>query len=413
MQFNFIRFLVIVTILFAIDFYAWQAIKLLLRPSKSMLNGVVFVIYWAIPIIALLLFIFNSVPIQQEVYQFLRKNVFPIIMILYIAKLLIVPFVLMDDIIRLGKYVFQTKSEITDSTNKISRNEFITGLGVLLGAFFGGTLIFGILRGPYKFQIIKRNLKYKNLPEAFKGFKIVQISDYHLGSWKDETVVKKSIDLINSQKPDLILFTGDLVNDKTKEAIPYKTILNQLKAPYGVYSVLGNHDYGDYAAWNSPEEKQQNLNQLIALQKEVGWIMLNDAHTRIRKNDQSFVLAGVQNWGARGNFPKYGNLKKALEGTSDQDFIILMSHDPSHWKAEVVQHPSQVNLTLAGHTHGMQFGVDSKLIKWSPVQWMYKEWMDIYYHTPEQALYVNRGIGFIGYPGRVGIDSEITVITLG
>jgi predicted MPP superfamily phosphohydrolase len=255
-------------------------------------------------------------------------------------------------------------------------------------------------------------LSFSNLPQAFKGFKIVHISDVHSGSFQDKTAVKKGIDLINAQHPDLILFTGDLVNDRHDEMLEYMDIFSTLKAKYGVYSTLGNHDYGDYVAWPNAAAKTDNLEKLKNVHAKMGWRLLMNEHVAIEKNNDAFALLGIENWGAKGRFPKYGKMQEAYPGTEKYAFKILMSHDPSHWDAQVKTEYKDIDLMLAGHTHGMQFGLENPYFKWSPVQWMYKQWAGLY-EEGNQKLYVNRGFGFIGYPGRVGILPEITLIELG
>jgi predicted MPP superfamily phosphohydrolase len=254
-------------------------------------------------------------------------------------------------------------------------------------------------------------MKFPNLPDGFHNFRIVQISDLHLGSYLSQEPMERAVRLILEQKPDVILFTGDLVNDRHIEAVPYKDLLKRLQAPHGVFSVLGNHDYGEYYRWPHPEDKKQNLENLIQFQRDLGWNLLLNEHAYLEKDGDQLGLIGVENWSSRMSFQRYGDMKQAMHGMKELPVNILMSHDPSHWKAEVVKEYPQVDLTLSGHTHGMQFGVEIPGFKWSPVQYVYKEWADLY-ADKKQYLYVNRGLGYIGYPGRVGILPEITVIDL-
>jgi predicted MPP superfamily phosphohydrolase len=257
------------------------------------------------------------------------------------------------------------------------------------------------------------NLSLKDLPDEFKGLRIIQISDIHSGSFDDPDAVKEGVDAIMNEKPDLILFTGDLVNDRAIEIEPYLNVFNQLKAPMGVFSVLGNHDYGDYFRWPSEEDKKLNLEQLKKHHAEMGWRLLVNEHVILERNQKQIALIGIENWGARG-FTKYGDMKKAVAGleNSNVPVKILLSHDPSHWKAEVRKDYRDIALTLSGHTHGMQFGIDIPGFKWSPVQYVYKQWAGLY-QEENQYLYVNRGFGFIGYQGRLGVLPEITMIVLG
>jgi predicted MPP superfamily phosphohydrolase len=265
-------------------------------------------------------------------------------------------------------------------------------------------------RGKYNYKVLSYKLEYEDLPKAFEGFKIAQISDIHSGSFDNLKKVSYGVNLINEQQADMVLFTGDLVNNKAKEVLPWLETFKKINAPFGVYSILGNHDYGDYAAWDTPEAKKENLKELFNAQKEMGWDLLLNESRFIEKEGERIALVGVENWGS--GFKKAGDLNKALKEVSSNDFKILMTHDPSHWEAEVLTHPYKVHLTLSGHTHGMQFGIEIPgWFKWSPVKWRYKQWAGIY-EQAKQRLNVNRGFGYLAYPGRVGMWPEVTVITL-
>ncbi|MBK0382202.1 metallophosphoesterase [Pedobacter sp. SD-b] len=278
-------------------------------------------------------------------------------------------------------------------------------------AFIIVILIFidGIVRGKYAYRVIKKTLFFDDLPAAFDGFTITQISDVHSGSFDNKKAVQKGIDLINAQKSDLFVFTGDLVNNKADEIIPWIALFKQIKADYGKFSILGNHDYGDYIKWNSEVEKRENLQNLKKHHQEIGFRLLLDEHIDIEKEQQKIILAGVENWGV--GFGERGDLNKALTGTNKADFKILLSHDPSHFDAQIKIHPSKINLTLSGHTHGMQFGIEVFGIKWSPVKYRYKHWAGLKEEFG-RYLYINRGFGFLGFSGRIGIWPEITVIEL-
>ena len=267
----------------------------------------------------------------------------------------------------------------------------------------------GIIRGKYAYRVIEQTLYFDDLPQNFDGFKIVQISDIHAGSFNNVKAVQKGINLVLAQSADLFVFTGDLVNNKAEEIKPWIPLFNQIKAPYGQFSILGNHDYGDYIAWKSPSEKQQNLENLKKYHQEIGFKLLLDEHVYLEKGEDKIVLAGVENWGI--GFGERGDLNAALNGTKPQDFKVLLSHDPSHFDAQVKKHPSKINLTLSGHTHGMQFGIELFGIKWSPVKLRYKHWAGLKEEN-NRYLYINRGFGFIGFSGRVGIWPEVTLITL-
>jgi predicted MPP superfamily phosphohydrolase len=255
------------------------------------------------------------------------------------------------------------------------------------------------------------NLRLGNLPGNFHGLKVVQISDIHSGSLSDRQAVQRAVDKINATEPDLIFFTGDLVNNIAVEALDFIDIFSQLRAKHGVYSILGNHDYGDYMYWQNPDEKDKNLVHLKSIHEQMGWRLLMNEHVHIEREGEKIVVAGVENWSARQRFQSYGRLQPALHGIGDNSTVLLLSHDPSHWEAESLEHPARVDVTFSGHTHGMQFGFEFLNFKWSPVKYLYKQWAGLYENSG-QYLYVNRGFGVIGYPGRVGILPEITLFTL-
>ena len=292
-----------------------------------------------------------------------------------------------------------------------SRRKFISQIALGLAAVPFASLLYGMYRGKYRFRVLNYTLNFEDLPEAFDGYKITQISDIHSGSFDNREKIEYGVNLINEQQSDAIFFTGDMVNNKSSEMKPWKDLFGSLSAKDGVFSVLGNHDYGDYVNWPSDEAKAQNLQDLISLQKEMGYDVLLNESRFIEKNGQRIALVGVENWGA-GGFKKAGDLKKASQQVDEKDFKILLSHDPSHWENEVIKDKYHYHLTLSGHTHGMQFGIEIPgWIKWSPVKWRYKYWAGIYQELG-QYINVNRGFGYLGYPGRVGIWPEITVIEL-
>lgn len=294
------------------------------------------------------------------------------------------------------------------SDGGISRSVFLSWLGVAAGGSLFGTMIYGF-SNKYNYQIKRHQLQFKNLPEGFEGLKVAFVSDIHCGSLTNKRKVNRGIDMILAQKPDVILFGGDMVNDMTSEMEPYFEILKRLQAPLGVYAVLGNHDYGDYIQWPvNGLSKAQNLVDLVEMYRKLGWKLLRNEHAVIERNGDRMPILGVENWSRVGRFPRYGDLARAYEGTEMFPFKILLSHDPSHWDAQIRPEFGDIDLTLSGHTHGFQFGVELPGFRWSPVQYVYKQW-DGLYRQGAQALYVNPGFGFIGYPGRVGILPEITV----
>jgi predicted MPP superfamily phosphohydrolase len=290
------------------------------------------------------------------------------------------------------------------------RRKLISQLAVGLAAIPFASLLYGMYRGKYNYKVLSYTLEYDDLPDAFEGFKIAQISDIHSGSFDNAEKVQHGVDLVNAQQADVVLFTGDLVNNRADEIHPWIKTFQQIKAKQGVFSVLGNHDYGDYMRWETEEAKKENLQSLFKAQKEMGWDLLLNESRFIEKEGQRLALVGVENWGS--GFKQVGDLGKALEQVNADDFKILLSHDPSHWEAQVLPHPFKIHLTLSGHTHGMQFGIEIPgWIKWSPVKWRYKQWAGIY-ESASQRLNVNRGFGYLAYPGRVGMWPEISVITL-
>ena len=333
-------------------------------------------------------------------------------MVSFIFQISIVAILFFEDIIRLPIWVYRIfKNETSVSLNYIpQRRLFISQLSILLASIPASALFLGMLRGKYNYKVIKHQLSFNRLPKDFNGFKIAHISDFHCGSFDNREKLTYGIDLINKQKPDIILFTGDMVNNIADEILPWKSLISSLNAPYGKYAVLGNHDYGDYNSWNDDEEKVKNFKKLIALQNEMGFKLLNNKSEIIKINRSTIDLIGVENWGS--GFKQKGNLDIALANTKPNDFKILMSHDPTHWKEKVLTHKQHIDLTLSGHTHGMQFGIEIPgIIKWSPAKYRYKHWAGIYQEL-NQVINVNRGFGFLAYPGRVGIYPEITLITL-
>ena len=326
------------------------------------------------------------------------------------GQLILIPILFLEDINRLIKGIYHYFS--TDQKFYMAeRRKFISQAALALGTIPFASLLYGMYQGRYNYRVLKYTLEFDSLPDVFDGFQITQISDLHCGSFDNYEKVAYGMDLINKQKSDLLLFTGDMVNNKAAEARPWVDILSKIEAPYGKFSVLGNHDYGDYSQWESETAKQKNLHEMYKIHKDMGFDLLLNESRYIEKNGEKIALVGVENWGA-GRFKKAGDLEKSIAQIKSEDFKILLSHDPSHWEAEVIPHPFPFHLTLSGHTHGFQFGIEIPgWIKWSPIQWQYKQWAGIY-EKNEQKLNVNRGFGYLAYPGRVGIWPEITVITL-
>lgn len=406
----------IIVIMLLLDLYVFQIIKALASGATVKTKLIIYSVYWTLSVAAvaflMLLPYFNSDTWPKTI----RNYLFATFVGLFVAKLLAAIFFVLDDARRaitwvLSKIFPETDTETnTNAAWNLNRSAFLSWLGIGVGGTFLGTFVYGF-SNKYNYQLKRIRLTYNNLPPGFKGLKIVHISDIHSGSFSDKTAVERGVDMVLKENADLILFTGDLVNDHAEEMVNYKDVFNKIKAPMGVYSTLGNHDYGDYVNWETPAAKKQNLENLKNVHSQMGWRLLMNEHVALERNGDAIALLGIENWGAKANFPKYGKMELAYPGTEKYPFKILMSHDPSHWDAEIRPKYADIDLMLSGHTHGMQFGLETPFFKWSPVQWMYKQWAGLY-EEGKQKLYVNRGYGFIGYPGRVGILPEITLIEL-
>ena len=407
--------LLIVVIILLLDVYIFQVVKSLTAGAINNVRFIAHGAYWVISSLTLLCVCLLSFIPFHKLPNGIKTYVLAIIIGLSLAKIIAALFFLVDDVRRgitwlIYKPPFNTNHTANTDAVSISRSTFLSWLGIGLGGSLFGTLLYGF-SNKYAYTIKHVSLSFPNLPIAFKELKIIHISDIHAGSFTNKKAVHKGVQMILDTNPDIILFTGDLVNDRATEMDDYIEIFSKLKAPMGVYSTLGNHDYGDYTSWKTEEAKKNNLAQLKAVHQKMGWHLLLNEHVVLEKNNQHIALIGIENWGAKA-FSKYGKLNVAYKGAETYPFKILMSHDPSHWDAEVRKYYTDIDLTLAGHTHGMQFGVELPGFKWSPVQYLYKQWAGLYEEEHNQKLYVNRGFGFIGYPGRVGIMPEITCIKL-
>jgi len=399
----------------AIDFYVFQVVRMLCQGSSQKTRNIIFTGYWALSILLIIMFICLPMFNTERWPKNLRNYLFATIVGFFFAKLIASVFFLVDDIRRLiqwgvAKIFFRNTEGESEVSEGISRSVFLSWLGIGIGGSLISSLIYGF-SNKYNYQVKHVPLSFSNLPPAFRGLKIVQISDIHSGSFDNKNAVAKGVQMVLDLKPDLILFTGDLINDRATEVLDYTDIFSRLKAPMGVYSTLGNHDYGDYVHWPDEAAHDQNIEDLKRTQAEMGWRLLMNEHVVLEKEGQEIALIGIENWSAKARFPKHGKMWEAYPGTEKYPFKILMSHDPSHWDAEVRPKYGDIDLTLSGHTHGMQFGVELPGFKWSPVKYVYDEWAGLY-ESGNQKLYVNRGYGFIGYPGRVGILPEITLIEL-
>ncbi len=402
-----LRWIIFIAIYLALGLYTLQALKTVSRYPW---------VYYAFILLSLLV-------LGNFVYQFTvgddtgrvlnrpKSYAFGLLLTMLTFKLITILFLFSEDLFRMlsGGYqkLFGTAKEFTFP----ERRRFLSILAMGIAAIPFSALLYGMYKGKYNFKVLKYNLEFDDLPDAFHNYQITQISDVHSGSFDDREKIEYAIDLINRQKSDVLLFTGDMVNNKADEMHPWSELFSTLEAKDGKFSILGNHDYGDYIDWDTPEEKMKNLEDLKILQKNIGFDLLLNESRYVEKDGAKIALIGVENWG-RGGFKKAGDLNMAKSNVDKDDFKILMSHDPSHWEDKVIHDDYHYHLTLSGHTHGMQFGIEIPgWVKWSPVKWRYKYWAGVYEELG-QYINVNRGFGFLGYPGRVGIWPEITVITL-
>ena len=410
------RFIYLTIIWLIIDLYCFQAIKTSFENSNSYIKNIIISLYWIIDIIliSIILTLYFTGKIENSGNK-IFSSLFGLMIISLAPKLIILPFLLIEDIYRILSFIIQKSISFFSHSNGLielnGRRKVISqiGLGIASIPFF--SLIYGVLKGKYNYKVHHVTLKFKDLPKSFDGFKITQLSDIHSGSFQDKVAVERGVKIANELHSDLIVFTGDLVNNKAEEMEDWIPTFKKLEAPHGKLSILGNHDYGDYASWDSLEEKSKNFDRLKEVHKEIGFDLLLNSSTIVNKGGDEISIIGVENWGLRG-FHKYGDLDKSVQDTPNSKFKILLSHDPSHWETITLKHEKHIHLTLSGHTHGMQFGIEVPgFIKWSPIKYIYKQWAGAY-KVKDKYLYINRGFGFLGYPGRVGIMPEITQITL-
>jgi len=409
-----LRLVIILSIIGLAEYYSFVVVRSALRNLPPVWRTSLTALYLSLTTLSWLGLIFFRQVNWAALPHLLRNMYIAFVLGFVVGKILVLLVMLVDDIRRLLTWLVSSlaysNSPAGESVTAIDRSTFMKQAALV----FGGLSLVGFSVGitnRYRYRVRKMKLAFDNLPEAFRGLKIVQISDIHTGSFDNHEAVAHGIERVMHQQADVILFTGDLVNNIADEVDDkYKEIYARLKAPMGVYSTLGNHDYGDYVEWPSPEAKKANLERLKGIHGEVGWRLLMNEHVVLERGGEKIAIVGIENWGNKAHFPKYGDMRKAYDGLHEKNipFKILLSHDPSHWRGEVLEKYADVDLTLSGHTHGMQFGVDSKWFKWSPVQYIYNEWAGLY-KEGKQSLYVNRGFGFLGYPGRLGVLPEITV----
>lgn len=406
-----LRFLIVLLLLVLIDWYAWRGIHTAMILRTPTFQRTVKWAYWGVSIAMLAVIVFSAMRLEKlngpGNFAYLY-TVIGVLLLLLLPKLVIVLFHGLEDLLQLVRWAWGRLAPGATIPADHGRMRFLSQLGLILAAIPFSSVLYGLTRGWRHFNVQRIPVRSAKLPHAFNGLRIVQISDMHLGSFPSHTnVVQHGVDLINAEEPDLVLFTGDLVNNYAEEAEPWLEQLRAMKAKLGKYAILGNHDYGDYSTWSSQAAKQANVDQLVQHLESAGFRVLMDEHVPIERDGERLSLIGVQNWGTR--FQKYGDLAKAVAGTSRDAFRLLMSHDPTHWDAQVRE--AGIDLMLSGHTHGAQFGLTVNGHTYSPAQWIYEEWAGLYEKDGLQ-LYVNRGFGFIGFPGRVGMPPEITVLTL-
>ncbi|MCO5230567.1 MAG: metallophosphoesterase [Chitinophagales bacterium] len=403
--------IVFISILFAIilltDIYFFRGLKSL-QPHKNWL-WYLFIFTSIYTYIVLIFYFFYG---KEAVYLNSKIYLLGIAQSLIISKIVALPFLIITDILKGTHWAIQYFQKSTIQNNK-KRYSYILRIGFVFAILFFGVMIQGMTYGAFHIKTYHITVPIKNLPKELKGLKIAQISDTHLGSFATTHSIEKVVNLINQEHPDIFVFTGDLVNDKAFESVSFIPILKKINAPYGKYSILGNHDYSPYIHWDSQKEQNDNLNTLIQYQKDMNWDVLLNENRTIDYNGRKISLIGVEYWGRSKRWGQYADMEKALKNTENTDLKILLTHDPSHWDIIISQDKKyqDIALTLSGHTHGFQFGVDIPNIKWSPSQYIYPRWAGIY-QEGLQFLYVNRGLGFLAYPGRVGIFPEITIITL-
>jgi predicted MPP superfamily phosphohydrolase len=410
---SFAMVLVVLVLLVALDVYLYQPVRVVSRGWQPRAKLAWRSAYWLVSGL-LLLAVAVLLVIGPDYWGTTARNfTIAAFFVVYLSKIIGGIIVLLDDLRRGVQWAagyLRPAAPKHHGGQKISRSAFLSKAAVLTAALPFGTLSFGILSGAYDYRLHRVKIKLPHLPRAFHGLRIGQISDIHSGSFFNKTAVAGGVEMLLREKPDVIFFTGDLVNNQTDEVTDYLPLFSKLKAPLGVYSVTGNHDYGNYRPWPSPAAKQKNFDDLIASHRLMGYKLLMNENHLLELDGERIAIIGVENWGT-GRFPKYGNLAKAYAGTDEAPVKLLLSHDPSHWDAQIRPQFPNIDITFSGHTHGFQFGVEWGDLRWSPSQYVYRQWAGLY-REDRQYLYVNRGFGFIGYPGRIGILPELTIVEL-
>lgn len=406
-------FVIIVGLLLAVDVYLYQAVVAVSRDWAPVWRSGVRIAFWMPTVLCVGILAWWMFGDPYRITAAMRNWMATALFATYFSKLFGILFVFADDLQRGVRWIAERfGSSGTDALpgQAISRSEFLTKAALVATAIPFGTMAYGILSGAHDYRVRRVKVKLPNLPSAFDGMRIGHLSDIHSGSFFNKTAVKGGVEMMMKEKPDVIFFTGDLVNNQAIEMKEYVNVFDKLKAPLGVYSVTGNHDYGDYHHWSSKEAKQRNFRDLMQAHKEMGYRLLMNEHHVLRDGADYIAILGNENWGGRG-FGKYGKLDLAYKGSEDAPVKLLLSHDPSHWDAQVRREYPDIDVMFSGHTHGFQFGVEIGDFKWSPSQYAYKQWAGLY-REDNQYLYVNRGFGYLGYPGRIGMPPELTVLEL-
>ncbi len=405
------RIFIFLIVLLLIDSYVYQPFQTSIQFANKPTRLILQVIYWSIPLVSILFLVLYQTGYAHLLPGTNGRSIFSAFLVLaYVCKVLVLPFVLFDDLRRVVLYVMSWWQESTP--HMPGRSRFLSALGLTAGLLPFSMLLYGMWRNPYRYTLHRIKVPVPGLPIGLEGLKVVQISDIHSGSFTLTEPVENAIRMINELTPDIVCFTGDLVNNQASEMDPFIEMFSGIRARYGVFSVLGNHDYGDYHRWDNPDQKSANFDSLLATHKKMGWDLLRNENRVLQIDEHQLAIIGVENYSATPRFHQYGDLSKAVRGAEQIPLKLLLSHDPSHWDAQVAEKSRDIFLTLSGHTHGMQFGVEIPgWLKWSPIQYVYKQWAGLYTRG-NQHLYVNRGLGFLGYPGRVGIMPEITLLEL-
>lgn len=406
--------LIIFTLLFLIiDYYVFQAVVTVSKNWSVTWRNVAQYGFWIPTILSVVALLWWTFGDPYKAGPGFRNWVLTALVATYFSKMFAVAILFVDDIARGVKWISGFFSKGTHDNLQgevITRSEFLSKTALVAAAIPFGTMAYGIISGAHDYRIRRQTIKLPNLPKSFDGIRIAQLSDIHSGSFFNKTAVKGGVEMVLAEKPDVIFFTGDLVNNEASEVKDYIEIFNKLKAPLGTFSITGNHDYGDYHRWPSVEAKRKNFRDLLDAHRLLGFNLLMNQHHSLELENDKIAILGIENWGGRG-FAKYGKLDQAYKGTDDAAVKLLLSHDPSHWDAQVRPLYRDIDLTFAGHTHGFQFGVELGNFKWSPSQYAYKQWAGLY-QEGSQYLYVNRGFGYIGYPGRIGMPPELTILEL-